>query len=196
LAFALILTVIGFIAAFLTNLLCLVIAIIAWIVFVTYTTVGKRGGLPGNFLVSTCVAIPLIYGSATIINTISLNVIPFASIAFLSNTGREITKGIADVQGDKTKSIKTLAVRYGEKTAAVVATLFYLSAVLLSLVPWLLNLVTIWFIPLVTITDAGLIASSAMLLKNYSRENAKKIKKLVLLWLLIALLAFIIGAIK
>ena len=196
LALALILTVIGFIAAFLTNLLCLVIAIIAWIVFVTYTTVGKRSGLPGNFLVSTCVAIPLIYGSATIINTISLNVIPFASIAFLSNTGREITKGIADVQGDKTKNIKTLAVRYGEKTAAVVATLFYLSAVLLSLVPWLLNLVTIWFIPLVAITDAGLIASSAMLLKNYSRENAKKIKKLVLLWLLIALLAFIIGAIR
>jgi len=196
LALALILTVIGFIAAFLTNMLCLVIAIIAWIVFVTYTTVGKRSGLPGNFLVSTCVAMPLIYGSATIINTISLNVIPFASIAFLSNTGREITKGIADVQGDKTKNIQTLAVRYGEKTAAVVATLFYLSAVLLSLVPWLLNLVTIWFIPLVTITDAGLIASSAMLLKNYSRENAKKIKKLVLLWLLIALLAFIIGAIK
>src|SRR3990170_7939651 len=196
LALALILTVIGFIAAFLTNLLCLVIAVIAWIVFVTYTTVGKRSGLPGNFLVSTCVAIPLIYGSATIINTISLNVIPFASIAFLSNTGREITKGIADVQGDKTKNIKTLAVRYGEKTAAVVATLFYLSAVLLSLVPWLLNLVTIWFIPLVAITDAGLIASSAMLLKNYSRENAKKIKKLVLLWLLIALLAFIIGAIR
>ena len=196
LALALILTVIGFIAAFLTNLLCLVIAVIAWMVFVTYTTVGKRSGLPGNFLVSTCVAIPLIYGSATIINTISLNVIPFASIAFLSNTGREITKGIADVQGDKTKNIKTLAVRYGEKTAAVVATLFYLSAVLLSLVPWLLNLVTIWFIPLVAITDAGLIASSAMLLKNYSRENAKKIKKLVLLWLLIALLAFIIGAIK
>ena len=196
LALALILTIIGFIAAFLTNLLCLVIAIIAWIVFVTYTTVGKRSGLPGNFLVSTCVAIPLIYGSATIINTISLNVIPFASIAFLSNTGREITKGIADVQGDKTKNIKTLAVRYGEKTAAVVATLFYLSAVLLSLVPLLLNLVTVWFIPLVVITDAGLIASSAMLLKNYSRENAKKIKKLVLLWLLIALLAFIIGAIR
>ena len=196
LAYALVLTAIGFAAAFLTNLLCLVIAVIAWIVFVTYTTVGKRSGLPGNFLVSTCVAIPLIYGSATIINTISLNVIPFASIAFLSNTGREITKGIADVQGDKTKNIKTLAVRYGEKTAAVVATLFYLSAVLLSLVPWLLNLVTIWFIPLVVITDAGLVASSAMLLKNYSRENAKKIKKLVLLWLLIALLAFIIGAIK
>jgi geranylgeranylglycerol-phosphate geranylgeranyltransferase len=196
LAFAFILTAIGFIAAFLTNLLCLVIAIIAWIVFVTYTTVGKRSGLPGNFLVSTCVAIPFIYGSATTINTISLNVILSASIAFLSNTGREITKGIADVQGDKTRNIQTLAVRYGEKTAAVAATLFYLSAVLLSPLPWLLNLVTIWFIPLVAISDVGLVASSAMLLKNYSRENANKIKKTVLLWFLVVLLAFLIGAIR
>jgi geranylgeranylglycerol-phosphate geranylgeranyltransferase len=196
LAFALILTVVGFATAILTNLLCLVIAIIAWIVSVTYTTVGKRSGLPGNFLVSTCVTIPFIYGSATTINIVSPNVTLFASMVFLSITGREITKGIVDVQGDKTKNIQTLAVRFGEKTAAVAATLFYLSAVLLSPVPWLLNQVTIWFIPLVAITDVGLVASSTMLLNNYSRENAKKIKNLVLLWFLIGLLAFVIGAIR
>jgi geranylgeranylglycerol-phosphate geranylgeranyltransferase len=196
LAFALTLTAVGFATAILTSLLCLVIAVIAWIVFVTYTTVGKRSGLPGNFLVSTCVAIPFIYGSAAIISTISPNATLFASMAFLSNTGREITKGIVDVQGDKTKNIQTLAVRYGEKTAAVAAIIFYLSAVLLSPVPWLINLVTVWFIPFVAITDVGLVASSAMLLKNYSRENAKKIKKTVLLWFLIGLLAFVIGAIK
>ncbi len=196
LAFALTLTAVGFATAILTRLLCLAIALIAWIMFVTYTTIGKRSGLPGNFLVSACVAIPFIYGSATTINTISLNVIPFASIAFLSNTGREITKGIVDVQGDKTRNIRTLAVGYGEKTAAAVAALFYLSAVLLSPLPWLLNLVTVWYIPLVAITDIGLVTSSVMLIKNHSRENAKKVKKLVLLFLLIALLAFIIGALK
>jgi geranylgeranylglycerol-phosphate geranylgeranyltransferase len=196
LAYAFILTAVGFIAAFLTNLLCLVIAIVAWIVFITYTTVGKRSGLPGNFLVSTCVAIPFLYGSAATLNTLSLNVSLFASMAFLSNTGREITKGIVDVQGDKTKNIQTLAVRFGEKTAAVAAALFYLLAVLLSPIPWLLNLVSVWFTPLVAITDVGLAASSAILLKDYSRENAKKIKKLVLLWFLIGLLAFIMGAIR
>lgn len=196
LAFAVTLTAVGFATAILTGLLCLAIALIAWIMFVTYTTIGKRSGLSGNFLVSACVAIPFIYGSATTINTISLNVIPFASIAFLSNTGREITKGIVDVQGDKTRNIRTLAVGYGEKTAAAVAALFYLSAVLLSPLPWLLNLVTDWYIPLVAITDIGLVTSSVVLIKNHSRENAKKVKKLVLLFLLIALLAFIIGALK
>lgn len=196
LAFAFALTAIGFATAYLTNRFCLIISLFAWIVFVTYTTVGKRSGLPGNFLVSLCVAIPFIYGSCTVANAIELNVLIFASMAFLSNTGREITKGIVDVQGDRTKNIQTLAVRYGEKTAAVAATLFYLSAVLLSPIPWLLKFVSLWFIPLVAITDFGLVASSYMLLDNYSRENARRVKKMVLLWFIVGLFAFIIGAIR
>ncbi len=194
LAFALTLTTIGFATAYLTNSPCFAIAIIAWIVFATYTIVGKRTGLLGNFLVSTCVAIPFIYGSYTVANAIELNVLIFASMAFLSNTGREITKGIVDIKGDETQNVKTLAVRYGEKNAAISATIFYLLAVLLTPIPWLLNLVSLWFIPLVVITDFGLAASSVMLLKDYSRKNARKVKKIVLLWFITGLLAFVIGA--
>jgi len=196
LAFAFVLTAIGFATAYLTNIFSFVIAIIAWIVFVTYTVAGKRSGLPGNFLVSACVAIPFIYGSVAIVNEVKLNVLIFASMAFLSNTGREITKGIVDVKGDRMQSVKTLAVRYGEKKAAIAATVFYLLAVLLSPIPWLLNLVSLWFIPLVAITDFGLVASSFMLLKDYSRGNARKIKNIVLLWFIIGLLAFVAGAIR
>jgi len=194
LAFAFILTVIGFTTAYLTNLSCFFIAVIAWVVFVTYTTVGKRSGLPGNFLVSTCVSTPFIYGCYAIAGAIEPNVLIFASMVFLSITGREITKGIVDVKGDKVQNVKTLAVRYGEEAAAVVAVLFYISAVLLSPIPWFLSLVSLWFIPFVAITDFGLVTSSVMLLKNYSRENARKVKNMVLLWSIFGLLAFVIGA--
>jgi len=200
LAFAFILTAIGFAAAlansYLTNLKsisCFLVAIITWIIFVAYTTVGKRSGLPGNFLVSTCVAIPFIYGSVAVVNEVKLNVLIFVSMVFLSNTGREITKGIADIQGDRMQNVKTLAVRYGEKTAAMAATFLYLSAVSLSPIPWLLKLVSFWFIPFVAVTDFGLVASSFMLLKDYSRENARKVKNLVLLWFIFGLLAFVVG---
>lgn len=198
LAFAFVLTAIGF-AASLANaylmqaIFCFVIAVIAWAISVTYTTVGKRCGLPGNFLVSACVAIPFVYGSIAIANEVKLNVLIFASVAFLCITGREVTKGIVDVKGDKVQNVKTVAVRYGEKTAAMVAALFYLSAVSLSPIPWLLNLVSFWFIPLVAVTDFGLVASSFMLLKDYSRENAKKVKNLILLWSIFGLLAFVVG---
>jgi len=200
LAFAFILTAIGFAAAFanayLTDVFCFWIAVTAWIVFVTYTTIGKRTGLPGNFLVSTCVAVPFVYGSYTVASAIKLNVLIFAFMAFLSNTGREITKGIVDVKGDKVQNVKTLAVRYGEKNAAIAAAFFYISAVLLSPIPWILNLVSFWFIPLVAITDFGLVASSFMLLKDHSRENARKIKNMVLLWLIFGLSAYIFGTFR
>jgi geranylgeranylglycerol-phosphate geranylgeranyltransferase len=144
------------------------------------------------------VAIPFIYGSIAVLNYVPLSVLFFTLMAFLSNTGREITKGIVDVKGDKAEGIKTLAVRYGEKKAAVAASLFYILAVSLTPVPWLWNprLVSFWFIPLVLVTDIGLVASSALLLKDYSRESARKIKKLVLLWFVIGLLAYVFGVFK
>jgi geranylgeranylglycerol-phosphate geranylgeranyltransferase len=158
-----------------------------------YLTVGKRTGLPGNFLVSICVAIPFVYGSIVAVHSVSLNVLLFASMAFLSNTGREITKGIVDVNGDRAEGVKTLAVRYGEKKAAVSATVFFLIAVALTPVTWFLGLVSIWFVPFVIVTDAGLVGCSTLLLKDPSRENSRRIKNLVLLLFIFGLLAYIFG---
>jgi geranylgeranylglycerol-phosphate geranylgeranyltransferase len=193
------LTVVGLVFAYYSNsssILCLVVAAAAWIITVTYVTVGKRSGLPGNFLVSTCVAIPFIYGSIAITGGIQLNVLLFALMAFLSNTGREITKGIVDVKGDSAEGIKTLAVRYGEKNAAISAAIFYISAVALTPIPLIFGLVSIWFIPFVLVTNIGLLACSVLLLRDYSRENSRRIKKLVLLWFIFGLLAYIFGSIK
>jgi geranylgeranylglycerol-phosphate geranylgeranyltransferase len=199
LGFASVLTAVGLISAYLTNPghpLCLAGAVVALAIFIVYTTVGKRSGLPGNFLVSVCVSIPFVYGSIVITNEVRLNVLLFASMAFLSNTGREITKGIVDLEGDTSQNVRTLAVRYGKKSAAVGASAFYLSSVLLSSTPWFLGLMSLWFIPFVIVTDAGLIASSLTLLKNQSRENARRTKNTVLLWFTIGLLAFIAGTVK
>ncbi len=196
LAFVVLLSVVGFVFAFLVSILCFAVAAASLIITGVYITVGKRSGLPGNFLVSICVAIPFIYGSITAVGFVKLNVVLFASMAFLSNTGREITKGIVDTKGDSSEGIKTLAVRFGEKTAAITAVVFYVSAVALTPVTWFLHLVGVWFIPIVLVTDIGLVACSVLLLKDYSRENSRKIKKYVLLFFLVGLLAYIFGSIK
>ncbi len=195
LAFVGVLSLVGFVFAGLVSVLCVVVAAISLAITATYLTVGKRSGLPGNFLVSACVAIPFIYGSVTAIGTVGLNVMLFASMAFLSNTGREITKGIVDVKGDSAEGVKTLAVRFGEKNAAFAAIVFFVFAVALTPVTWILGLVGIWFIPLVLVTDVGLLVCSAILLLDHSREKARKIKNVVLLLFLFGLLAYIFGAI-
>ncbi|MDH5664358.1 MAG: UbiA family prenyltransferase, partial [Candidatus Bathyarchaeota archaeon] len=68
LSFAAVLSLVGFAAALMTNISCLIVAVITWMIFVTYTTKGKRTGLPGNLLVSTCVVIPFIYGGFVVEN--------------------------------------------------------------------------------------------------------------------------------
>lgn len=199
LAFAFLLTVLGLITAFLTNITaisCFATALIFWLISATYVTVGKRTGLMGNFLVSACVSAPFVYGSLAISNEIKPNIWIFVSMVFLSNTGREITKGIVDIQGDKARNVKTMAVRYGERKAAVAAATFYLLAVALTPLPPILNLVSVLFTPLVVITDAGLITSSAMLLRDYSRENARKVKNQVLVWFFTGLIAFLVGSLS
>ena len=193
LVFAAALTIVGLLAAFATNLECLALAILSWIISVSYVTFGKRTGLFGNFLVSTCVSMPFVYGNF-VVKRLNLAVFLFAAMAFLSNTGREITKGIVDVEGDRTKNIKTLAVRFGVKIAALTAAFFYVIAVALSPLPIILGLVSIWYIPFVLITDFGLVFSSASLLRDYSKGNAKRVKNMVLVWFFFGLLAFIFGA--
>ncbi|TET28025.1 MAG: hypothetical protein E3J73_01475 [Candidatus Bathyarchaeum sp.] len=194
LIFALVLSLLGLIAASKTNLPSLVVAVIAWIISITYITEGKGTGLPGNFLVSATVVIPFIYGGLAV-GQIETSTLLFVAIVFLSNTAREVTKGIVDVEGDKSHNIKTIAVTYGEKTAALAAAVFSFLAVSLSPLPWMWGLVSDWFIPPVILTDLGLIVSAILLLRNYSRKNAKKIKNLSLVWFVTGLLAFILGTI-
>jgi geranylgeranylglycerol-phosphate geranylgeranyltransferase len=114
-------------------------------------------------------------------------------MAFLSNTGREITKGIVDVEGDKKEGVKTIAVRYGSKIAAIIAVLFYVLAVLLTPIPLVLGFVSLWFIPFIIITNGAFLVSSIFLLNDYSRDNARKIKNIILLCFSLGLSSFLIG---
>jgi len=193
LVFAAFLTVVGLAAAVRTSLSCLGLAAVAWVVAVSYNTRGKRTGLPGNFLVGACMAIPFLYGSLVVKDWLDQTALLFAAMAFLSGTGREVAKGIVDVEGDKSKGIRTVAISQGEKAAAILASFFFLSAVLLSSLPVFLNLVRFWYVPFVVITDLGFIASSVLLVRDPSRANAKRIKNLVLVWMTLAMVSFFAG---
>jgi geranylgeranylglycerol-phosphate geranylgeranyltransferase len=193
LVFSAFLTAVGLAAAVRTSLSCLGLAAVAWVVAVSYNTKGKRTGLPGNFLVGACMAIPFFYGSLIVKDWLDPTALLFAAMALLSGTGREVAKGIVDVEGDRSKGIRTVAISHGGRAAAILASFFFLSAVLLSSLPVLLNLVRSWYVPFVVITDLGFIASSVLLVRNPSRANAKRIKNLVLVWMMLAMVSFFAG---
>jgi geranylgeranylglycerol-phosphate geranylgeranyltransferase len=188
-----ILAAVGFVMASLTNWQCLLISSAAWVLFVLYTTRGKRMGFVGNLMVSACISVPLIYGSFAVNKAFLPTSTIFMVIVFLSNTGREIVKGIVDLHGDERSKINTIAVRFGAKKAAVVSAIFYFAAITLTPLPKFLGIVSFWFLPLILVTDIGLASATIMLLSNPSRDTARKTKNQNLLWFSIALSAFMAG---
>jgi geranylgeranylglycerol-phosphate geranylgeranyltransferase len=194
------LMVIGIFSAFLTNIACFLLAIFSIMTSLLYNYWGKKLGLWGNFMVSLCIAIPLIYGGF-LDYSVQFNVegltllLLFDLMIFFAITGREINKDIIDVEGDAIRETQTVARSCGSKTAAVMASFFYMIAVVLSLVPWALKLTSWVYLLLVIVADIGFTISSFILLRDYSKESAMNVKNMVLFWMLIALLAFLTGGI-
>ena len=191
-AFTGLLSAVGLASSYMISTEALFIAVFAWVVMMVYSIWGKKTGFPGNLMVSVSVALPFMYGG---IMTGSLAAsLSFSGIAFLANTGREITKGIVDIDGDKLEGVRTIAVTSGEKNAAIIASVFFLSAVLVSFYPVYSQLVSFWYIPFVAITDLGLIFSSYQVMTDPTRETSRKVKTRILYLMFSGLIGFAAGS--
>lgn len=193
LSFAAILGALGLLSASKTGFPTLLIALLSLVIMISYNARMKKTGLLGNVLVSTNVAIPFVYGGFAVAS-LNWSLVIFALLAFLSNIGREIVKGIVDVPGDTFRGVRSIAVTKGNTVAGKDAAALFLTAVALSALPLLFGLVTYYYIPLVVICDIGFVLTAYSILSNPSPGNAKRSKKYVLLWMTFGLLAFVVGS--
>jgi 4-hydroxybenzoate polyprenyltransferase len=109
-------------------------------------------------------------------------------MAFSSTVGREITKTIEDVEGDRKIKARTLPIIAGKNFAAWIAVFFVVFAVLFSPIPYVFHLLNTNYIYLVTVADIILLYSCfAMLL------SPNKSQKMMKVAMAIALLAFLVG---
>ena len=185
--------IIGLAVASYLGIIFFTIAFISYMISLLYNWRMKKTGFIGNLMVSYCVAIPFIYGALLAPMEDLTSAAIFALIAFLANTGREITKGIVDVIGDSSRGIKTIAVKYGSSHAAIIAALFYIAAVILSAIPLYKGLVNILYVPLIIVTDVGILWNTIKMLKSPTRDEAYKVKNRILMFMMVGLLAFTIG---
>ncbi|MFB0558591.1 MAG: geranylgeranylglycerol-phosphate geranylgeranyltransferase [Candidatus Bathyarchaeia archaeon] len=193
LAVSLVLSIFGLVASWLTSAGNSVIAFLAWMTMIAYSTIGKRTGLPGNMMVSTLISLPFIYGGILIGGSSLKSSLLFALMAFLANTGRELTKGIVDLEGDGALGIRTVAVSKGAVVAARLSAILYALAIAVSPLPLYFGLVSFWYVPFVGLTDLGLLYLSLSLIRNPSRENGRRVKNRVRLLMISGLLGFLLG---
>lgn len=186
---------IGILSAAPFGLGAFILALLTFIASSYYNFYGKKTGIWGNMIVSYCVAVPFLFGGIVVLGTVNITSMTFFLLAFLANIGREITKGIADMEGDKVRMIRTVALVNGPKKAARLAVAFYMVPVALTPLPYLFGKLGIVYAILVTLVDIGFAYSSYCILRDFGRESALKVKTQVRYWMILALLAFFLGGI-
>ena len=156
-------------------------------VMVGYEILLKAEGFAGNLAISWLTGALFLFGGAAV-EELELAWI-LALLAFLATLGREIVKDIQDLEGDRGVR-RTLPMRIGVRNAGIVGSVAFLAAVAISPVPYLLELLSIWYVPVVILADAIFIYCSWI--HFGSPEKGQKIAKLAML---ISLLAFLVGGV-
>ncbi len=188
--------VMGLVSAALLGLATLGIATLFAFVGWYYNYHGKRLGLLGNSLVALSLAIPYIYGSFEIgIYSINLAYL-LALTSFLAGLGREVLKGIADVEGDRVRKISTVARVRGVRIAKLLASSLFVFAVLSSSLPIIFGLLgggLYIYLGLVSIPDIIFLYLAARTLLMKQDSESLKLKGVALLGMLFGLLAYLIA---
>jgi geranylgeranylglycerol-phosphate geranylgeranyltransferase len=166
-------------------------ALLAWL----YDYRVKKYGLVGNLIVASSLAIPFIYGGVVSGGNVLGSLLLFmAATSLLAGVGREVVKAMADVQGDRRRGIRSWAAVHGLRSASVVGALFFVLAVVTSVMPLFLLKVNVVYKVGVILPDIAFVYLAYSILTNANKEGALRVKKNALMGMLLGLLVFIGGA--
>ncbi len=197
---AIIAFIIGLILASFLDFLVLGLATIVTFLATLYNFRLKEFGLLGNIYIASTYAAPWFFGGLLFSPKSSSAWIAFGSlslITFVAGLGREILKGIMDTEGDALRNVRTIARKYGTKTAASLAVSFILIAIFLTPIPFFYSFnKSLSYLLLVSITDFTLLIVCISILRDQSYINAKKARERSLLTFILGTFAFLAGAIE
>lgn len=166
------------------NTYCLGIAVLNTILELIYAKKLKQVAILGNAVDSWFVASTFIFGACL---TMDFSVVWILSIlAFMANMGREIFGDMEDLKGDSAMELHTLPIIVGNRISRITGSFFILSAVALSALPYYLGLLNMNYLAMIALADTLFIFSIFQTPKN----NQKTTK----IAMLMALIAFLIGA--
>jgi geranylgeranylglycerol-phosphate geranylgeranyltransferase len=191
---ALIMFVIGLLAALGINWLCFGIALLDTVLLVVYSKVIKKSaGFFGSFLMGFIIGTSFIYGEAALSGVITITSF---SLSFMSmgNIGGNVLRDVLSLEGDLKAGYATLAAKRGPKFATRVGAIFFLLNIIASPIPWLVDAVGYAYLIPIIIWDIILVVSGVTILRKPDIEVVKKHEKLVSRTMILIPIALILGA--
>jgi len=152
----------------------LLVSVIFWVIGFLYNWRYKEAGLPGNLMVSASVGVTYILGAMTVGDPWNRVVWIFALMAFFIDLGEEIAGDAMDMEGDKQRGTRSIALLRGKAFALRVAVALWGLVVVLSLVPILLGWSGGAYIAAALIIDASLAFFSVRLLESGDPQSGRR----------------------
>ncbi len=195
---------IGIVCSYFVNLTCFIIALVTALFAIFYDVILKKIKLLGNFFIAYTMAIPFIFGAASVLTETSFEIdlspaiFIIALIAFLTGAGREIMKDVMDFEGDKEGGVKSFPRYIGIRKSNMISAFFYLIAVILSFLPFFISYYDVYYhnyyyLLIVSLTDIMLLSTSLQLIFK-KQINMEFYRKFTLVAIFFGLIAFLVGA--
>ena len=193
------------------NLFGIFTAIIAWVIalimdpFILFLSLALWGlgflynwklkslGLAGNLIVSLNVGMTIIIGAISVGKIRSPMVWIFAGIAFFFDLAEEIAGDAMDMEGDKQRDSRSLAILYGRKTALTVSGVLFALVFVLSWVPVLLGERNLAYILPIGVMDILIIYFSTRLMRSNDHHEGHRAMRGLYLSAVLGLVAFILS---
>lgn len=188
-------TLIGLIASVFIGKSAVLLYIIFWFIGFLYNWKLKEMGLLGNLLVSTSVAITFILGGIVVGEPWNKTVWILSVMVFLFDLGEEIAADAMDIEGDKMRNVKSIAILLGKKNALHISASLFVLVIIFSFLPYFLNLLGTSYLIIISITDIMLVFFGIKLLKSRTIEAGRFFIRGIYLSALLGMLAIIISKI-
>lgn len=180
------------------NVYCVLLAGLNSLVLAFYAHGLKRRGLVGNITIGYLVGSTFLFGGLATETLRAGPIIPtellvLVLMAALSTAGRELIKGIQDMQGDRELKFKTFPLVHGAAKAAALAIGFIGAAMALSPLPYLQGIFGWQYLVLVAVSIAAFIAAAGIIARSREPESAGRASLACKVGMGLGLLAFLAG---
>lgn len=195
---AVVLLLIDLMVVLFLNIVALFLALLSIPIFYIYSLGLKKVIFMKNILIAYSYSGLILFGSLVSDASLEPIIIYFAIMGFIVGLGSEIMFDIADIEGDEALGISTIPTKFGVKTAAIISVVLYLIIIFMDPLPFFILIDSRLyydpvFLTLILIPVISYIFLSISLLKNQTKENTLKLRKLIFVIMQVGVLSYLIG---
>jgi len=171
----------------------LLLSLVLWILGFLYNWKLKASGLMGNLIVATNVAMTFILGGISVGEGSNPLVWIFGAIAFVFDLAEEIAGDAMDMEGDRKRGSRSLAILHGKPAALRISGALFVVMILLSLLPLVLGETSLAYILPIGLMDVAIVFFGIRLLKSATHADGHRAMRGLYLSATIGLVAFILS---